>query len=127
MEWFNQITEGPWWVDISAVASAIVAIGIILRMVIWPGIRAFWKAIVAAPQIAAGVGRLVELLETDIMHRVEVLELKEEAYALHINEIDAHLSGEKARMNAHDKRADATEVRLSILEELYKQLTSKIG
>lgn len=124
MNWFSQMTEGPWWVDISAIAGVVVAVGIILRMVIWPGLKAIWRAIIAAPQIAQGVGRLVELLETDLLGRVERVEIQIIDFEKHIIIYDAYMSGEKARIDAHDKRADANELRLSILEELYKRLTT---
>ena len=68
------MTEGPWWIDVTALAGAITALGIIWKMAVWPGMKTIWRAIIAAPQLAAGVGRLVEILETDILHRVETLE-----------------------------------------------------
>ena len=69
------MTEGPWWIDLGAVAATVTAMGIIWKMLLWPGMKTTWRAIIAAPQLAAGVGRLVEILETDILHRVETLEL----------------------------------------------------
>ena len=74
MNWFSHMTEGPWWVDLAAVAATVTAVGIIIRMVLLPGARTIWRAIIAAPQLAAGVGRLVEILETDLLRRVEKLE-----------------------------------------------------
>lgn len=74
MNWFHEMTNGPWWVDLTAFAGTLTAVGVIIRILVWPGLKAIWRAIVAAPQLAAGVVRLVDILETDILHRVELLE-----------------------------------------------------
>lgn len=68
------MTEGPWWIDLGALAATVTAAGIILRMIILPGLKTIWRAVVSAPQIAAGVGRLIELLEFDLLSKVEQLE-----------------------------------------------------
>lgn len=110
------LTNQPWWVDLSVLAGIVVSASVILRMVIWPGLRATWKAIVAAPRIAEGVGKLVELLEVDLLKRVEFVELNQVSHTNKIADHDSILSGYGARLTAHDNRLDSIELEINILK-----------
>lgn len=66
---FN-VSDGPWYIDLAAIAGALTSIGIIWRMVIGPGLKTFWSAITAAPKIADGVGKVVELIEGDVLNEL---------------------------------------------------------
>lgn len=108
--------DGPWYVQLGVVFSLIIAASTVLRLIVWPGLKRIWQAIIAAPRLAEGVGRLVELLEFDILDRVEKMEVKQNLQDQHIANLDAIVSGNSARLTAHDQRADAIETRMSILE-----------
>lgn len=112
------LTTEPWFVDLGVWAGVFTAIGVILRMVVWPGLHNFWRAVVAAPRIAESVGRLVELLETDVLKRVELAEVVIERHGQHLANIDAKESSHGARLDAHDARLDSYESRVVLLENL---------
>lgn len=110
--------DGPWYVQLGVVFSLLIALSTVLRLIVWPGLKRIWQAIIAAPRLAEGVARLVDLMEFDILERIIGLEKKQELHDAHLAAIDAGLSGINARLDAHDKRADATERRLALLEKL---------
>lgn len=68
---FLNFTEGPWWMDASAIAGTFTAFALIWRYALWPFARGAWAAIVAAPRVADGVLKLVDLVEGDVMDRLD--------------------------------------------------------
>ena len=108
-DWFPTLTEGGWYVDLAALAGAVTAAGIIWRMVVWPGMRAMWAAIIAAPKIADGVGEVVHLIESDVLGKLE--EIKAES-AVH----KAEASARDDRLNHHTVQLEDHELRLKKVE-----------
>lgn len=68
---FDALTTGPWPFDLIALAGSLTAAGVVWRMLVQPVGRAIWAAILAAPRIAAGIDRLFELVEGDVLSRLE--------------------------------------------------------
>lgn len=119
--------EGPWYVQLSVLLGLVITLSTVLRLVIWPILKRFWQAIIAAPKLAENVGRLVELLEIDILHKVEVLEIKTELAEAHIGSLDSKVSAITARLDAHDKRADAYEMRTNLIESRISAIEIKVA
>lgn len=107
----------PWYLQISAILTLAILVSTVTRVVIWPIFKRFWQAIVALPRMTDNVGRLVELLEIDILHKVEVLEIKEELTDKHLAEHSAKISGLVARV-------DALEMRINLVERKASELSS---
>lgn len=91
------ISQSPWYVDLAIVAGVITSVGVIWRAVLWPGMRAFWAAILSAPKIAEGIGRVVELVEGDVL-----TELNEVKVTLHTHISEAEDRG--TRIAEHEQR-----------------------
>lgn len=114
------ITSQPWYIDLTALAAGILGLVTIIKLIIWPGLKAIGKAIVAAPRIAEGVGRLVELLETDLLTRVETIETLQKHTLDRIDTSTAAISGHTARLDEHKIRLDTYENRVILLEGFMK-------
>lgn len=71
MDTLINITAGPWYVDLGAWAGALTAMGVIWRVALWPVFRGIWAAIVAAPRIATGIRELIDILEGDVLERLD--------------------------------------------------------
>ena len=97
------ITDGPWYVDLAAISGALVSAGVIWRVALWPGLRAIWSALVAAPKIADGVGRVVELIEHDVL--------------TDLNDVKTTLRSHMAEATARDVKIEEHEKRLGKLED----------
>jgi len=87
----------PWYVDLGIIAGVLVSLGTIWRLAIWPGLKTFWLAVVAAPKIADGVGKVVELIESDVL-----LELRSVKDNMTTHLVEAE--GRDSRIAEHEKR-----------------------
>jgi ACT domain-containing protein len=116
----------PWYVQVSAILTLAILVSTVMRVIVWPFFKKIWQFIISAPRLADNVGKLVDLLEIDILHKVEVLEIKQELNEQHTANIESRTSGLTARVDAHDKRADAYEMRVNILETRLAQLEGRI-
>lgn len=112
------LTEQPWYIDLAIWAGVVTSIGIIVRQVVWPVLQGVGRFIVAAPRIAESVNRMVELLETDLLRRVEQLEAQ---VATHVQWADAQstiLSANSAQLTASTDRLEALNSRVTMLERV---------
>lgn len=112
------LTEQPWYIDIAIWAGVVTSVGIIVRQVVWPVLQGVGRFIVAAPRIAESVNRMVELLETDLLRRVEQLEAQ---VGTHVQWADAQsmiLAANGATITANTDRLDALASRVSLLERV---------
>lgn len=98
------LTSGPWYLDLAAIASALVSVGVIWHMALWPGMKAFWSAIVSAPKIAEGVGKVVELIEHDVLSD--------------LNDMKVTLRSHLADAAGRDVKIEEHEQRLGKLEDI---------
>lgn len=103
------MTGGPWYADLGAIAGAVVAIGVILRMVVWPGLRAIWAAIVAAPRIALTVEDLLTLVRSNVL--VQLAELNTQ-FGVHKGEALAR----DVLISLHGDKITALETRVTTIE-----------
>jgi hypothetical protein len=67
----ENVTTGPWYVDLGSLAGGLGASFWLYKNLVAPVGRAMWAAIIAAPKIAIYTGRLVELLEQDVIERLD--------------------------------------------------------
>lgn len=81
------ITPGGWYADLAAWATAVTALGVLGQKVLRPLVRALWAAVVVAPRIAAGLEKLVDLLEGNVLDR---LDKGSEMFAEHGRRLDDH-------------------------------------
>jgi hypothetical protein len=115
-DWFASMTEGPWWVDISAIAVALTAAATISRMVIWPFLRAVWAAVKAAPRIPIILEEMREILQSDVLEKLEQLQV---TFAVHeelAHQRDTSIGQHEERLNLHTKTLEQHEIRLARLE-----------
>lgn len=70
---FSNMTNGPWYLDLGALAGTIMAAGVLWRMAVWPFFRAVWAALIAAPQIASGMRQVIELIESDVAGKLALM------------------------------------------------------
>ena len=103
------MTEGQWYVDLITLAGVVTAAGVLWRMVVWPGMRAMWAAVVAAPKIADGVSEVVHLIESDVLGKLEDIKVES---ARHQEQADARDS----RLNLHTLTLEDHELRLKKVE-----------
>ncbi|CAB4166900.1 hypothetical protein UFOVP1383_42 [uncultured Caudovirales phage] len=105
---FN-LTEGPWYVDLGALAGALAAASAIWKLALVPFLRGIWAAIKAAPQLADGVQDLVKLLvEGNILERLEEGSRRFAGIDLRLDDHDTRLEELEAARAA--RRAAETEV-----------------
>lgn len=109
--------EGPWYIQLGVLLGLLISLSTVLRLIVWPGLKKIWQAIIAAPKIADGVGKLIELLEIDIQTKIVSLEKLTAFQEERIKNLEAIVSQMEVRLTAHDKRADANEIRIKLLEE----------
>lgn len=91
------VSDGAWYVDLGVLAGILTSLAVIWRVVLWPGLKAFWAAIVAAPKIAEGVGRVVELVEGDVLSELNDVKV---TLRTHITEAD----NRDIKISEHEQR-----------------------
>lgn len=112
-DWLN-ITAWEWPGDVVAWAAVITAVGVIWRGVVWPGLKAFWAAVKAAPKIADGVGEVVELIEGKVLDKLDEMQVE---MAVHQEQAKAR----DTRLDLHTLQLEDHEVRLGKLEQAHSQ------
>lgn len=70
---FSEMTSGPWYVDLGALAGTVVAASVLWKLAVWPFCRAVWAALIAAPQIATGMKQVIELIESDVAGKLATM------------------------------------------------------
>jgi hypothetical protein len=116
MGWFSGMTEGGPGMDLVALAAAVVAALTILRLVIWPFMRALWAAIKAAPQIPIILAEMREILQSDVIEKLEDMRI---TFAIHEEKAqirDVNIADHDARLNLHTSTLEQHEIRLARLE-----------
>ena len=108
IDWLN-ITQWAWPGDLLMWAGVVTAAGVIWQQVAWPGMRAMWAAVIAAPKIADGVGEVVHLIESDVLGKLEDIQVES---ARHQAQADARDS----RLNLHTLTLEDHELRLKKVE-----------
>lgn len=108
-EWFSHMTEGPWWMDIAAFATAITAIAIIWRMAVWPFFRAVWAAIRAAPRIPIILDDVLEILRSDVVDKLDEIQN-------HVAKHEAEAEERNSRIEHHTQQLEDHEIRIANLE-----------
>lgn len=103
------MTGGPWWMDLAAIATGLTAVGIIWRMVIMPFMRALWLAVKAAPQIPLILDEMKEILQSDVIGKLE--EVKDN-FAKH----EAEATRRNERLDLHTNQLENHEIRITRLE-----------
>lgn len=112
------LTDQPWFVDLGVWAGILTSAGVIIRTGVWPVFRGLWRFIVAAPRIAESVGRVVELLETDLLQRVDKLEAQTADHLLWASVQNKILEANTLQLDATRDRFDALGARITMLEKL---------
>ena len=112
IDWWPAVAEGQWYVDLLTIAGIVTAAGVIWRMVVWPGMRAMWAAIVAAPKIAEGVGEVVHLIESDVLGKLEDIKAESATHAVQAAARDSRLDLHTITLEDHDLRLGKVEAAL---------------
>lgn len=99
------ITPGGWYADLGAWAAAITASGVIFQKGARPVFRAIWIAVLAAPRIAEGAENLIEMLEGDVLKRLDEGSKKFAATETRLDQHDAILVEVGERLIAVEKNA----------------------
>jgi len=92
------ISEGAWYVDLGIIAGVLTSFGIIWRMALWPGLKTFWLAITAAPRIADGIGKVVDLIEGDVLNELTGVRSNLEAHIVEAGIRDEKLAEHEQRL-----------------------------
>lgn len=106
---FIDITSAPWYADLGVWAGVLISAGAVWRLGVWPLLRAIWAAIIAAPKIAEGTRELVELIESDVLGKLE--EVRET-----FKEHEGKATVRDQRLNQHTLQLENHEIRISQLE-----------
>lgn len=104
VEIFNAMTEGPWWTDLSALAVALTAAGVVWRMAVWPFFRGIWAAVRAAPQIPVILAEIEELLRSNVIDKLEAIDTHMSGHAVEALARDNLLSQHTAQLDDHEMR-----------------------
>jgi hypothetical protein len=115
-DWFSGMTEGGPGMDLIALSGALVAAATILRLVIWPFVRALWAAVKAAPKIPIILEEMREILQSDVIGKLEDLKV---TFAVHEEKAtlrDLNIADHEERLNLHTKTLETHEIRLARLE-----------
>lgn len=115
---FIDLTQQPWFVDLGIWAGIVTSVGVLVQRLLWPTLRGMWRFMVAAPRIAEGVNRMVELLETDLLGRVERLESQVMDHMRWADVQSESLRANIAQAAANGDRLDALGARVALLEKL---------
>lgn len=109
--------ETPWYVELGILAGALISAATIWKLGIVPGARALWgglravaAAILAAPQIVAGIEKLNQLVEGDVIERLD-------AGAARFNEQEARIGDHDVRLGRHESRLDGHDAAIAALHE----------
>ena len=104
---FNMLTEGDWWVDLVALAASLTAAGVVWRIMVWPVLRAIWAAILAAPKIAVSVDTLINLVEGDVLSRLEDGSKRFDRQGATLTDHEGKIAGLDARVTIVERWQDA--------------------
>lgn len=120
LDWWPATTEGQWYVDLITIAGVLTAAGIIWRLGLWPGLKAVWSAILAAPKIADGVGEVVHLIESDVLGKLEDIKVESATHAV-------QAAARDERLNLHGLTLEDHELRLGKVEQALKGIYPNEG
>lgn len=101
--------EGPWWVQITAIASVLTAVTLIARKL--------WFAFEAAGQIRDGVLELRDIVRGDLLGKMDAL-----GDSLTAN--DKHNASQDGRLDAHDETIALHEERLNAHDRALEDIAS---
>jgi hypothetical protein len=96
--------------DLAAWAGIFISCAAIWRLAVWPGLRAIWAAILAAPKIADGTRELVQLIEGDVMGKLEEMNQS-------FTEHESKATVRDQRLDAHTLQLENHELRITQLEK----------
>lgn len=104
------LTSGPWWVDLSALAAVLVAMGTIWRMLFWPILRALWATMQAIPKIPIYLENIQRILESNVLEKLDEAKVG----IIHNTE---QLGQQLTRIDSHTIQLESHELRLGKLEK----------
>ena len=102
--------------DLVTWAAAAVAAATLMRLVIWPFLRASWLAIKAAPQIPIILDDVREILRGDVLGKLDDMRTTFTLHEEQAQRRDVNIASHEERLNLHTRTLEQHEVRLSRLE-----------
>lgn len=98
------VTDGPWILDLSAAIAALITVAGGWKFLVSPLLRGIWAAVVAAPKIATGMARLIELIETDVIGRLDAGAIQFQEHKERLDALDGCVAAHAVRLDALEGR-----------------------
>lgn len=106
-----------WYVTLGIIAGSLASVGVIWKIAVYPILHAIWLAIKAAPQIPLILDDLKEILQSDIVSKLDSVVLEQERVRVQLDATLPPLEKIRADVSQHELRLSDHELRINKLEK----------